>query len=224
MLIQLWHNQGMAQHNSDVYPDYSAPERWADGTVHILGIVGSIIATIILVQIAQDHAVALWLYGAIMILAFTASACYHMTPFEEWRPSLRRLDHASIFLKIAGTYTPLVVLIGTGFSYVVLAVVWAIALFGVARKLFFWSRPGMKSTLLYLGMGWMSVTLAWPMIQALPSSAAWLVAAGGLTYTVGVIFYKWESLRFSNAIWHGFVLNASACFFAAIVIGELAQK
>ena len=122
---------------------------------------------------------ALWLYGAIMILAFTASACYHMTPFEEWRPSLRRLDHASIFLKIAGTYTPLVVLIGTGFSYVILAIVWATALFGVARKLFFWSRPGMKSTLLYLGMGWMRVTLAWPMIQACPAVLHGSLPQGG---------------------------------------------
>ncbi|WP_420862848.1 PAQR family membrane homeostasis protein TrhA [Algirhabdus cladophorae] len=212
----------MAQHSSDIYPVYSAPERWADGIIHALGIIGSIGATAVLLNLTPMHTGILLLYGLIMVTAFTASAAYHMTPWEQIRPTLRRFDHATIFLKIAGTYTPLVVLIGTTFSYVILAIVWAIALFGVAKKLFFWSRPGMSSTLLYLGMGWLSVTLAWPMIQALPTSAAWLIAAGGLTYTVGVIFYKWESLKFSNAIWHGFVLSASACFFAAILISELA--
>jgi len=214
----------MAQHQSDIYPSYSLSERWADGIIHGLGIIGSIGATAVLATVGDPTSIALWVYGLIMVAAFTASACYHMTPWEHYRPSLRRLDHATIFLKIAGTYTPLVMLIGTGFSYVVLAVVWAIAAFGVVKKLFFWSRPGLSSTILYLAMGWLSVTLVWPMVQTLPQSAAWLIAAGGLTYTFGVIFYKWESLKFSNAIWHGFVLTASSCFFAAILISVIALK
>lgn len=213
----------MAQHASDTYPAYSVPERWADGMVHLVSVIGSFIAIAVLVftthSTGAEYA-SLWVYGLIIVASFAASAAYHMTPWEDLRPALRRVDHAAIFLKIAGTYAPLVVFVGTGFSYVVLLIVWAIAIFGATKKLFFWSRPGVRSVWLYLGMGWLSVTLIWPMIQHLPPVSTWLVAIGGLTYSAGVIFYRWESLKFSNAIWHGFVLVASACFFVAIYIGQ----
>jgi len=159
-----------------------------------------------------------------MLAAFSASAIYHMTPWKHMRPIFRRFDHAAIFLKIAGTYTPLVVLIGSNFSFLVLGAVWATALFGVIRRLFYWSEPGMGSTLLYMGLGWASMALVWPMIQTIPAISFWLVLTGGITYTIGIIFYKWESLKYSNAIWHGFVLAASGCFFIAIFLGELAKQ
>lgn len=213
----------MAQHASDTYPTYSLSERWADGAVHVISVVGSLLAAVVLVLTTQSGGAeyaALWLYGLIIVGSFVASAAYHMTPWEDIRPALRRIDHAAIFLKIAATYAPLVLLVGTGFSYLVLLIVWAIAIFGATKKLFFWSRPGVRSVWLYLGMGWLSVTLIWPMVQNLPTMSTWLVAIGGLTYSAGVIFYRWESLKFSNAIWHGFVLVASACFFVAIYIGQ----
>lgn len=215
--------------NPYIYPDYSRPERLADGLMHMVGTICALIGGIALVTLVSgpgslSDLFATWVYAIMILTAFVASAAYHMTPWEHLRPALRRFDHAAIFLKIAGTYTPLVVLIGSNFSYLVLGLVWATALYGVSQRLFRWREPGMGSTVLYLGLGWASLALAWPMTQTIPALSFWLVVAGGLTYTAGVIFYKWESLRFSNAIWHVFVLAASACHFSAIYIGELAKQ
>ena len=212
-----------------IYPDYSNAERIADGLVHMAGVFGALIGGIALITLVSgpgslSDLFAAWVYAVAILTGFIASATYHMTPWKHWRPLLRRFDHAAIFLKIAGTYTPLVVLIGSNFSFLVLGLVWATALYGISRKLFHWSEPGMGSIVLYLGLGWASLALAWPMIQTIPALSFWLVIAGGVTYTVGVIFYKWESLRFSNAIWHMFVLAASACHLCAIYIGELAKQ
>ena len=164
---------------------------------------------------------AVAVYAGALIATFTASAVYHMTPWDAARPVLRRIDHAAIYLKIAGTYTPLVLLIGTGFAYVVLGLVWVLAIAGAVAKLFFWSSPGRLGPWLYLVLGWLSVALVWPLVQTLPPVATALVVAGGLLYSAGVIFFSWENLKYSNAIWHGFVLAASACFFAAITLGVL---
>ncbi len=215
---------------ADAYPDYSKAELRADAVMHMIGIGGALGATFALITLVEQGSgsltdqIAVWVYGAVMVIAFTASAIYHMTPWEHLRPLFRRFDHAAIFLKIAGTYTPLVMLIGSGFSYVVLGLVWLTAVYGMTRKIFFWQSPNDASTLLYLGLGWASLVLAWPMLQTIPGISFWLTAIGGLTYTAGVIFYRWESLKFSNAIWHGFVITASGCIFAAIYLGEMAKQ
>jgi hemolysin III len=208
------------------YPKYARSERIADAMMHGAGVLFAMGGTVVLIVLA-----ALWtnpaeitsvaIYGAALILSFGASALYHFTPVEGWRPTLRRLDHAAIFFKIAGTYTPLVVLIGSAFGYVILAVVWGLAVAGAIGKLFFWSRPGTGSLSLYLFLGWLSVFLIWSLFPVLPIAATVLIAVGGLLYTTGVIFFNWERLRFSLAIWHGFVLAASICFFSAISMGVL---
>ena len=207
-----------------MYPIYSRAERIADGAMHALGVFGALSGTTVLIVWAlgvasAGHIAAISIYGATLIATFTASAMYHMTPWESIRPTLRRFDHAAIYLKIAGTYTPLVVMIGTGFSYLVLAVVWGLALIGMALKLFFWRTPGRYGPALYLIMGWLSVLLIWSLWEIIPGTAMALIAIGGLLYTFGVIFYAAENMKFSNAIWHGFVVVASACFFVAIAIG-----
>jgi hemolysin III len=217
----------MSQMN-DAYPDYSRAERIADGTIHALGVVLAASGAILLIALAASGGLeglsgaqigAVCVYGVALTLTFVASACYHMTPWEGLRPALRRIDHAAIYLKIAGTYTPFVVLIGTGFAYLVLGLVWALAIGGAVVKVFFWHRPGRLGPAVYLLLGWLSVALIWPMAMTLPALGTGLVVAGGLLYSLGVIFFSWESLRFSNAIWHGFVLAGSACFFWAIAIG-----
>ncbi len=162
----------------------------------------------------------LGVYWVGLIAMLSVSFCYHMTPWERLRPTLRRVDHATIFIKIAGTYTPLVLTIGTAFSYLVLGIVWTLALFGAGRKLFFWRSPGRFGALLYLGLGWLSVLLIWGVFQISPA-AGWCAVTGGLLYSSGTLFYHWESLKFANAIWHGFVVVASGCFFAAIWISVL---
>ena len=164
---------------------------------------------------------ALAIYGGALIATFVASAVYHLAPWHALRPALRRIDHAAIYLKIAGTYTPLVVMVGTTFAYLILAIVWGLAAIGITLKLFFWQTPGRFGPLLYLIMGWLSVFLIWSVWSVLPGLALVLIAVGGLTYTVGVVFYKSEK-PFTTAVWHGFVVVASACFWAAIMIGAMA--
>lgn len=206
------------------YPVYARAERIADGIMHAAGVAFALTGAVLLTVLAAQHqrpgvAVAVGIYGAALMATFVVSACYHMTPWDRFRPRLRRLDHAAIYLKIAGTYTPLVALLGTGFAYAVLAVVWVLALGGALARVFFWRDPGPLGWAIYLVLGWLSLLLLWPLAQTLPVGATILVATGGVLYTAGVIFFAWESLRFSNAIWHGFVLAASACFFAAIAVG-----
>lgn len=208
------------------YPAYARSERIADGTMHALGVIGALTGAIVLTLWSRGHvsggqSLALAVYGAALVGTFVASAFYHMTPWENLRPLLHRIDHAAIHLKIAGTYTPLVVMIGSLSSYLVLALVWALALFGVAQNLWFARGPGRFATLIYLIMGWLSLLLIWSLMPLLPGPALGLIAAGGLLYTLGVVFFRWDSLKFSNAIWHAFVLAASVCFYGAITLGAL---
>jgi len=212
------------QNQNPAYPTYTRSERIADGTMHVLGVFGAIFGAVFLAlwnfgQLSGGQTASLVVYSIAMIATFSASALYNMSPWETTRPIFRRIDHAAIYLKIAGTYTPLVVLIGSMSAYLVLATVWGLATFGVIRKLFFWRTPGKSGTILYLIMGWFSVILIWSLVPVLPTTATALIVGGGLTYTLGVIFYVWKSLKFSRAIWHGFVLVASVCFYIAIALG-----
>jgi hemolysin III len=208
----------------DHYPAYGRAERIADGVMHALGVTFALIGAVLLITYAALSAsggeiAAVTVYAGALMATFLASACYHLTPWEHVRPTLRRVDHAAIFLKIAGTYTPFVVLIHSAFAYAILAVVWSLALSGALLRLLKRGKLGRIETWTYLLLGWLSLLLVWPMVQTLPAPATALVLAGGLLYTLGVVFFRWESLRFSNAIWHAFVLAASACFFAAITLG-----
>lgn len=208
----------------DIYPAYSLAERIADGTVHGFGVALAITGGILLIVFgatATDGSMVagLSVYAAALMATFVMSACYHMAPWERARPILRRLDHAAIYLKIAGTYTPFVVMIGSVFGYVMLGLVWALAVAGALAKMFFWRAPGRVGTALYLVLGWLSLALVWPMVQTLPVVAVFLVGLGGGLYSLGVVVFTRENMRYSNAIWHGFVLAASGCFFAAISLG-----
>lgn len=203
-----------------MYPTYTRSERVADGSMHVIGVTGAVLGAILLLVwtapvVSPWEITAVAVYAITLIGTFTASAFYHMTPWESLRPALRRIDHAAIYLKIAGTYTPLVVMIGSGLAYVVLGIVWALAVIGMVLKLVFWSAPGQFGPALYLIMGWMSVVLVWSSWEALPFG---YILAGGLLYTVGVVFHAAKNMKFANAIWHGFVVAASACFFVAITV------
>ncbi|MEM1374945.1 MAG: hemolysin III family protein [Pseudomonadota bacterium] len=202
---------------------YSRPERLADGTIHITGIVTSVVATVLLILYAGAagtglDVAAVSVYGAMAILAFTASAFYHMTPWGRIRPLLQRIDHAAIYLKIAGTYTPLVVILGGAFAYGVLGLIWIVALIGAVGKLTEWLKPGVVSTWLYVAMGWASVVLIVPLVSQVPGLALWFMVMGGVLYTIGAAINHWQTLRFNVAIWHAIVLVASGLFCAAIVL------
>jgi len=209
------------------YPKFSRPERVADATVHGIGLVFSIIGTVLLViwvkeQMNTSQLIGVSVYGIALIGSFLASSCYHFTPREDRRHLLQRIDHAAIYLKIAGTYTPLVILIGSAFAYSVLAIVWVLAVVGAITKLFFWGRQGRWGTMFYVGLGWISLALITQILTVLPLPAVAFLVAGGLIYTAGAVVFSLDQIRFQNAIWHGFVLTASLCFFTAIAMGTLA--
>jgi hemolysin III len=130
----------------------------------------------------------------------------------------RRLDHAAIFIMIAGTYTPFALMkMDAKWGFILLAVVWTMAAIGVAIKLFAPRYLEGVTTGLYLVQGW-AVVVAWhPLVSAVPGRVAFLLMLGGVLYTVGVLFHLWERLPFQNAIWHGFVLVAASVHFAAVV-------
>mgnify|MGYP001803282764 CR=1 FL=1 len=212
-----------------VYPTYAKSERIADGTMHAIGVIGAVTGAIVLIMwnaglATAGQVAALAIYGATLLATFVASAMYHFTPWESLRPTLRRFDHAAIYLKIAGTYTPLVVMIGSWFAYLILGIVWGLAVIGITLKLFFWRAPGRFDPVLYLVMGWLSLALVWSLWPIVPLSTMVLIALGGLLYTLGVIPYSSEKLKYSMAIWHGFVVAASACFFAAIALAISAMS
>ena len=204
-----------------MFPSYTRLERIADACVHAVSILFSIAAAaLLLVGAIGTLPVALFIglvvYSIGLIGMFTASAAYNLVPHHDWKESLRRLDHAAIFVMIAGSYTPFALVVGGAAGYTLLAAVWAIAIAGVALKLRFPRRFDKFSVLLYLFQGWLVVLALDSVTAALPDRALVLLVAGGVVYTLGVGFHLLERLRFHNVIWHIFVLGGAACQFIAI--------
>jgi hemolysin III len=204
------------------FPKYSFGERVADGAIHIIGVTASLSAATILVIFAFHHLpslslVSLSIYGVGLVAVFGCSAAYHLINKPRLKAILRRCDHAAIYLKIAGTYTPFAILkIGGTIGFGLLGFVWIISLFGATAKLL-WPEHFVKTSyVLYLGLGWSGILALDPLALAISPQVLLLLAAGGGLYTIGIVFHLWENLRYHNAIWHAFVLAASACHFAAI--------
>jgi hemolysin III len=210
----------MSQANR-LFPSYTKLEHLADALVHAAGIVFSIAATSILLIAAIGTLPAadiagLFVYCIGLIGMFGASAAYNLVTRDDLKEILRRLDHAAIFVMIAGSYTPFALVLGGGTGHAVLGAVWAIAAVGVAIKLRYPRRFDKLSVLLYLAQGWIVLLALDPLVASLPSHALALLVAGGIVYTLGVPFHLMEWMRFHNAIWHVFVLGGAACQFVAI--------
>lgn len=205
-----------------VFPKYTMGERIADACIHVLGVAASIIAALILVIMAATALPAgSWasvaVYGVGMIAVFGFSAAYNLTKGHAVKAILRRFDQAAIYLKIAGTYTPFAVLkMGGMAAYGLLATVWAVTLFGVILKLAWPAHLERTSYVLYLAQGWVGLFAIGPLTSALPADVLMLILAGGILYTVGFLFHVARRLPYHNAIWHAFVLAASACHFVAV--------
>jgi hemolysin III len=206
---------------SDTCREYSAAERIADGSIHVLGVVASLVAATALMiaalKLPPASIASLAVYGFGLIAVFACSAAYHLTTQGRLKALLRRFDHAAIYIKIAGTYTPFAVMMGNAAGLALLAVVWAITAFGATAKLLWPQRLVRTSYVLYLAQGWAIVLAFGPFASAVSDRVLLLLVVGGLTYTVGVVFHLWERLPYHNAIWHALVVAASACHFAAIV-------
>lgn len=201
---------------------YGPAERVVDGMIHAAGTVASVCAVVLLLSAAAPAGeartiVAAVVYGTGLIAMLWLSAAYNLITHPTWKERVRRLDHAAIFLMIAGSYTPfMLVAVGGGLGFGLLALVWVSALTGMALKLLHPRRFDRVSVVFYLALGWAGLPLAGPLIAALSTSTLVLLVVGGLLYSIGVAFHLWERLPFQNAIWHGFVLAAAVCHFLAV--------
>ena len=204
---------------------YSARELLADRSIHWLGVTAGALGSLVLVSIAVGARgagglvpIAIYAAGLLAMLGF--SAAYNLTPPSPRRAWLRRWDHAAIFVMIAGTYTPFTVDRLTGaWSILLTALVWALSLAGALVKFFNPRRLERGSVALYLALGWIGIVAARPLLAALDVPTLLLLGAGGLLYSIGTLFHLWRRLPFQNAVWHGFVLSAAACHYAAVLHG-----
>jgi len=199
-------------------------ERSADRLVHIVGLTGGALGGLTLLGLSLGfgrlgQTAAVGVYAACLVLMFLASAAYNFASPNR-RPLLRRLDHAAIFLMIAGSYTPFTTQRLTGaWAWGMTVAVWTVAIAAAAGKLF---APGLGKKFwigLYLALGWIAVIAIKPLLADVSAAALILLLAGGLVYSLGVIVYLRTDLPFRRAIWHGFVTAAAATHFAAILTG-----
>jgi hemolysin III len=202
---------------------YDRAELIADGIVHGIGVFGGVVAATVLIVLAAVFAsayeivsVSVYAVGLVAMLIF--SAAYNLWPVSRSKWLLRRLDHSSIYILIAATYTPVFAQLDDRvFAMSLLAGVWSVAAVGVVLKLFFPGRFDRVSVGLYLAMGWSGLIAYDAGMSSLPQLALWFIVAGGLLYSFGVIFHAWRRLRFQNVIWHCFVLLGAACHYTAVL-------
>ncbi len=201
---------------------YCKREELANALTHGLGAVLSLAGLVLLVVYASLygnawHVTACSIFGASMVLLYTFSTLYHSPFAEPTKSLLRKIDHAAIFVLIAGSYTPFVLLPLRGpWGWSLFGIIWGLAIPGVILKFWFTGRFKKLSTALFLGMGWLIVIAARPMLREVPTGALVLLAAGGLSYSVGAIFYMWRRLPYNHALWHLFVLGGTTCHFFAV--------
>jgi hemolysin III len=202
--------------------DYDRKEILADGIIHGIGIILGLVAVIALFVLAAEtvgplELTSVMIYGGGLLTVLIVSALYNLWPVSPVKWLLRRFDHSAIYLLIAGTYTPFITQMKGIESVILLVGVWMTSVLGMALKLCFPGRFDRLSIILYLLISWSGVMAFEAVFGTLPNSTLWLLGAGGVFYTTGVIFYLWESLRFQNAIWHAFVLVAAACHYGAVL-------
>ncbi len=204
-------------------PLYSIKEEIANSITHGVGLVLAIAGLGVLIAFASRlgnawHVVSCAIFATTLILQYTFSTLYHSIQLPRAKSVMRVLDHSAIFLLIAGTYTPfmLVNLRGT-WGWTLFGIVWTLALLGVLFQGSLLRRWQGFSLALYIGMGWVVVVAIKPMLDAVAPGGLILLLLGGLAYTSGVGFYLWKSLRYHHAIWHGFVLAGSILHFFAVL-------
>jgi hemolysin III len=204
---------------------YRAGELAADRIIHLMGSLAGVVGTAILVGIAAVIAdrptfSASLVYSVCLLTMLGCSAAYHLASTASRREFLRQLDHAAIFLMIAGTYTPFTTCRLHGvWGIAMTAVIWTGAITGVVMKLIVRRRVERGSIVAYLTLGWMILVGLRPMLGSVDAWTAVLIGAGGVLYSVGVGFHLWRALPFHNAIWHSLVLVAASCHYAAILRG-----
>lgn len=215
-------NQILQKAEESVVRFYDKAELWADGIIHVTGVMLAIGGAAVMLwyfagEISPVIYISALIYVLSLVAALTTSAVYNIWPVSPVKQFLRRFDHSMIYVLIAGTYTPFIMKMGEGAGWH-LGFVWLIALCGIVLKLALPGRFDRLAILLYLALGWSGVLIYDQLLQFLSPQVVFLIAAGGIIYSLGVIFHVWERLRFQNAIWHGFVVAGAALHYSAVFI------
>jgi hemolysin III len=212
----------MNDQTSKIYRDLTSNEEIVNGITHGIGALLSVVALIVLIVVAGKSGDALQLvsfsiYGATLILLYLSSTLYHSFSSPRIKNLFARFDHVSIFLLIAGTYTPILLTsIGGVWGWSLFGVIWGLALVGAVIRSIYLHRFRKLMVAVYLLMGWMFVIAGKQVYLSLPSISVTFLILGGVAYSVGVIFYMWRRLPYSHGIWHLFVLAGSILHFFAI--------
>lgn len=206
---------------------YSKTEEWLNFATHGLAALFSVAGMVVLIVLAALDAdvwkvVSFSIFGATMTLLFLASTLYHSARRPGPRRFFKMLDHCAIFLLIAGTYTPFLLVNMRGLvGWTLFGIIWGLAILGIVFKLVFGHRYKPLQMTIYLLMGWLIVFASRELAATVNDLGLWLVIAGGVTYTLGVVFYLVKQIPFNHAIWHLFVVGGSTCHFFAIYHGVL---
>jgi len=201
---------------------YSPLEEKINIISHAIGFSLSIVALVLLVTHATLHGdvwhiVSFSIFGSSLIILYAASTFYHSAKKSELRNRLNIIDHASIYVLIAGTYTPFtLVTLNGAIGWVIFGISWGLALTGIILKLFFTGKYNLMSTIMYVLMGWIIVFAIKPLINNLPLEGFLWLFAGGISYTIGAIIYGIKKIKFNHAIFHMFVLMGSFCHFMSV--------
>lgn len=199
-------------------------EEFANTLTHGFGLLLSIAGFVFLVVLASVkgdfwYMTSSILYGLSLVTLYAASTFYHSAVSPEQKRRLQIVDHCCIYILIAGSYTPFtLIVLREGIGQNLFIFVWAFAIFGIVSKLLFGKRFPILSVISYLVMGWIGIVAVQPLFAALGFAPVALVVAGGIAYSIGVIFFAWHSIKHHHAIWHIFVLLGSICHFLAIAI------
>jgi len=203
---------------------FTKREEIVNALTHGIGVLLSVAALVLLIVFssvhgATIHVVSFTIYGVTLLLMYTCSTLLHSFPTGKVKNIFEILDHSAIYLFIAGTYTPLMLIVVEGTKgWVLLTIVWILAIGGIVFKIFFVKKFIVVSTLFYITMGWMIVFALRPIAEKVDTMGLILLVLGGLLYTVGTIFYIWRTFYYHHAVWHLFVLAASAAHFFTIIM------
>ena len=213
----------MSIRSEELQPPGFLSTELANSITHGVGCALSIAALAVLVALAAvhgtaRHVVACSIYGSTLILLYLSSTLYHSIWHQKTKQIFEIIDHSAIYLLIAGTYTPFTLIaLDGGWRWSLFGIVWGLAVLGVVFKAFYINRFPAISMGVYLGMGWLCVVAVKPLLENLTTSGFLCLLAGGISYTVGTIFYGWAALPFHHAIWHLFVMGGSVCHFFSVM-------
>ena len=199
--------------------DYSFTEELLNTLSHGIGLIVALVGLVLIVLKAQGtmEISTVSIYGGTLVFMFLASTLYHGFSRTKAQKGLKLLDHSAIYLLIAGTYTPLLMISLDGWvSIASIVFIWLMAVGGVAFKIITHNKYPKVSMATYLAMGWFSVAIAYPLYLSVAAGGLWLLLAGGLFFTLGVFFYRAKHKEYTHAIWHMFVVGGCACHFLSV--------